>query len=290
MMQSSNRRLFIVFIFCLVIIHDTSAQLNKASTNFISTQLTDYKNWLTHTNLNTILTVDTAILLKEKYVLQMRIKDAYNWQRLVWLSDSAFQNSLSDVLLKRFAFQMDLKQTNCEITIDAVDAGIGISWEKGKAVTKVWKKMGIISDGVALSLTRITNLNALGPLNTKRSIEDIKRRLQAGLKQYLKQYQAKIEKFRFEVIYQLDNSLILEISNIVDAVLDEGYFEHIRLDFSFQQENNNVKLVYDIKGKYGAGLIWAPQSSRYRDMIPKYDAAVQRFSLKMSNKIGELLK
>jgi hypothetical protein len=228
-------------------------------------------------------------MVKGKWRLRLKTKDLLNWERLSKYVDTSFKNSLSELLFWKFLFQMDLNALQGEVDVDAIDATIVISWKDNKVISEVWKKMGDVSDQKELPLDDVT-LAMTDPIFSKRGVEDIKKRLQDGFADYFKKYKAKMERLKVETIYQLDNSLIIEVSNIVDAVLDEGYFEHLQLNFDFIPEGQGVKIKYVIQGKYGAGLFWAPHNSRYHDMLPEYEKEMSRFLLIMKNKMGELLK
>ena len=290
MLLHKARQSWILFLFVVAGSGVLRAQQSSRNNDFQSAQLDNYRSWLIYAKLDNILSAESIEKVNDVYVLNMNIRDTYNWDLLISHSDSAFKIYLPEILFDKFIFQMDLLPVNGKIRVEAKDAAIMIESKGAELSVEKWKKMGEPSGHDAIPFAGLIDIGNMKTATSKKPLDDVKNLIQSGLKNYLVKYKAKMEDFRFEVLYQLDNNLILEVSNIVNAVLDEGYFEHLRFLFNFKQEDGLIKVTYQVLGKYGAGIIWAPKDSRYHDMIPKYEQAFKRFSLVISNQIGQYIK
>jgi hypothetical protein len=285
-----NIRAFLILFISFLALASVQCQDITSKKEFFESRLVDYSTWLKNTHLATIISLDTLSVLPGKVILNLKIKDKHNWERLVSIGDSAYHQSVPGSLYNHFAFTMDLKDEHAEIDIDATDATIIIQRKDGNIKTELWKKMGEISSDVDLPIEGLIDISNINTFQSNKSIEALKAIIQKGLKNYFVKYKAKMEEYQCVPLYELDNSLIIGVNNIVDAVLKEGYFEHLQFNFNFSQQPGKVLVTYEMFGKYGAGMIWAPQNSRYHDMLPKYQEQFKLFNLIISNEIGKIVK
>lgn len=281
---------FSIVMVLLFVVPIAKAQTNEQDI-FIRTQLATYRDWLSYNQLSKLVRADTIRNDSEQYTLTMTIASKQDWEQLTKIFDTLYHQSIATLLLKRLKFQLDMPNDAVAINIDAPDATIIITQKDKKVSAETWKKMGMEATTTPLSVFyEITNIDLPTTLVSNRSTEDILQRIKSGLPVFFQKYKPRIEQSKFDVIYNNGNYLIIEVNNIVSAVLDEGYFEHLTLTFEFKFADQKTSVTQDIEGKYAAGIIWAPRSSRYKDMTPKYTKQLKRFSMILTTKIAELIK
>ncbi|MEO6733284.1 MAG: hypothetical protein ABIN01_18820 [Ferruginibacter sp.] len=288
-MRNEGIKQSVIFVFIFFNITTVYSQNLVNNEAFFKSKLSVYRQWLQNTNLNKIINADTVIVGPEKIFLKLSIQDRYNWERLVHITDSSYHLSIANTLFNQFVFEMDLKRSQGEINVEAVDVTIIIKNENGKTNIDFWNKMGTGSSNVDIPIDGLKDLNNINTFVSNKSVEVIKTNLQKELYTYFKKFKAKLENYHFELIYQLNNTLIFEVSNIVDAVLNEGYFEHLQFNFHFTKQKEKTEVKYEFFGKYGAGILWAPQDSRFSNMLPKYEDRYKLFNFKISNEIGRII-
>lgn len=281
-----NQILILIFLFWIIPINimaqdDDLKKYNK----FFFSQLDDYKKWLDYTNISEVINVDTIEIKQDKLFLKMKMPDKHSWNRLMEVS-----GDIPALIFNKFIFQMDIDRKQGEIEIDGKDAVVYISYYSNQIDIEMQEKMGIVSDNLNIKLKGIKLSNDTIAIEPDKAIEEIKKRLEKGFEEYFKKYKARFGKYGFNKILNFENELVFEISNIKDVVLQEGYFEYLQIRFILVEKEGNVKLFYSINGKYGAGIIWAPKDSRYRDMEPENAEKMRKFNLKVKSKINEILK
>ena len=288
------------FVFAAQLI---SAQNLTTHNNFFKSQIPDFKIWLAQfnvkntTNFNApVLSFDTISVYKEtQLLLKLKVLDKENWLELNKRTDSLLDKNLSEILIEKLAFQMDLKQEQCLIKIDGLDVKLSIKNKEGKLTTKLMKKMGEVSDGHIVPVGDINNLRVGDKLVIKETISTIEERLEKGLDNYFKKFETTFSKYNFKVLSNLNNKLIIEINNIHECVISENdYFEHIELNFTFsvlnENNNNSINIQYSINAKYAAGIIWSPHLSDYHDANSKYPDEMRKFNLRLKTQIDKIIK
>lgn len=260
-------------------------------TMFLKTQLKSYREWIIECKLSKILYVDTVILSKGKHKLEMSLTALSDWDNLDNLLDSNYGRTIDDLLMRQFTFRFDIYNDSVEIVIDAPDAKIFLTQNNYQVNKDIWKKMGETPNPISIEELNTIEIDELKTQrNTRLPINEAQERIKKGLLPFFKNYKPALEKISYKIIFQDENTLMFEVSNIVSAVLDEGYFEHLRVTYKFKLNENNTTIFQYIYGKYGPGILWAPSNSRYKNMSPTYDEELKRFQLLVSTKIGELLK
>lgn len=266
--------------------------------DFFIKKIPEYRSWLNQSNMGAILRVDTIEVSDEELLLKLQCFDTLRNS----LADKANLDSLdvnlrhinqtySEVLFDKLVFLMDLEKTEAKIKIDCNEALVYVKYSNGKILTKPMTKMGEVADGHKIKINSIKGINKKGSTSVNETIDIVKNKLITELEKEYEKYEPMFEDFDFEVVSRLGNELVIEINNVVELVIsDDSYFEHISVKFQFTEDEDELKVDYVIRAKYGSGIIWAPKSSDYYDMTPKYQSDLEKFSIKLKNQIDNILK
>lgn len=266
-----------------------SQSLNN-SNDFIKKQLPVLNEWIErHLENDSLVKIDSAEILQNTVKLKGRIKDKMNWEILNQKSDSIYNIKFGSILFEKVAFLCDLQFKDLEFELQGADTYVFLKFKEGKVEEAFMDKMGEIADNNTIPTGNLSDLAFSNKEISGKQVNTIKDLFIQKFKNYFIAYKAKFEKYRFQVVTKLDNRLIFDVDNVVNAILDEGYFEHIRLSFTFTQTPQFLNVSYTILGKYGAGIIWAPKRSDYSNMDPKYAEYLTDFSLKLQNLIHDML-
>jgi hypothetical protein len=277
----------------------TSAQDLTQYKDFFISKIPEYKEWLKQSNLGHVLSFDTIKVKTDKVHLRLKVHDKKqnkicdkaNYLALNDTIEKQYDKTVSYILFEKLIFLMDLNKEQIEINIDSKDAFIDIWNENSRLIVDIVSKMGEVADGYRIEIKEIKGLNKTSCTKTNGTINAIKNKLGKKLEKEYEQYEAFFEDYDFDIVSRLGNELIIEINNVVKLIIvDESYFEHIEIKFEFTEEDSVVKIDYLIRAKYGAGIIWAPKSSDYYDVSPKYQNELEKFSIKFKNKIDKILK
>lgn len=284
-------------LFTLVFNVCTTVQANdlREYQEFFDDQLQGYKAWLMETRLSPIITVDSLVVEAEKVFLLLQTPDKRNWARLDEHFTNNYDKSLGEVLFDKFLFQADLEENQLELEIEGADAFILVYPEMNKLKTEIRTKMGPVSDELEIPIGDL-KLSRSVHLQTSKMFPEVKQILIQELEQYFESYDAHLRftkllaKYKFKGYDIEDKKLSIVVSNVVDLILDEGYFEHIQIDFQFRQEQDILHIKYDIEGKYAAGIFRAPYESRYHDMQKKYAEQLDKFKkLEFKSEVNKIL-
>lgn len=226
---------------------------------------------------------------EDKVLLKMKVKDIINWNNLSEKSLAETGERFSESLFHKSSFLVDIMPSQLIVEIEGTDCFIFLSYAKGIIEEDKQIKMGDISDGHKIPIGNLNKLISAEHIETGEDLDLVKDLLQSGLKVEFKKYKTKFEKYSFQVLSSLDNHLIITVSNVTDLILEEGYFEFIRLHFDFETKTNFLLVDYRIQAKYGAGIIWAPKSTDYDDMESEFPNQLSEFNLKLKNLINQLL-
>lgn len=290
-----------ITIMCIIILISNlflkSQDLSQYNNFFIS-KLPEFKEWLSQSNIGTILVFDTLEVNKEDLLLKLKcfnkarqtLADKSNLDTLNSQVVKQFNKNFGEILFEKIQFLMELQNNELKIKIDCRDAFVFVKYAKDKILIKSMTKMSDFPDGYRIEVKAIKGINNSNTLNSTETIDVIKNKLIKGLKQHFKYAETLFEKYEFNVMNQLDNELSVEINNVTKLIIDESYFEHINIKFKFTSIDSDIKIDYTIRAKYGSGIIWAPKSSDYYDMSPKYQEEIETFSIKLKNQIDNILK
>lgn len=95
----------------------------------------------------------------------------------------------------------------------------------------------------------------------------------------------------FDIIRNYEQELVVIITDLRGEILrqEKHYFEYIKILVKAQNNGDNVLITYDLQGKYGSGIFFAPRSSDYKNMEEQYAEALDNYREKMKTKILKIL-
>lgn len=231
-----------------------------------------YNNWLINTNLHSVIGLDTTSQTLQIFEGRLKLNlttpnlESYLLSRN-WL-DSIAGISLPEVLLSKMSFVMNAERPQISISIKAIDGLIILSYDDGRVVEDVFENLGEAEDTITVKLQEVRGLVFDGA-TTKKRLSKVKRRLTSEIESYFKQFESRswFSKYDFDDGgSKHDHELILEIKNVVNIITSEDFYEFIRIEFKFEEINEELKITYRIHCQYAAGLLWSPDVSRYRDV------------------------
>lgn len=277
----------LLLLSCLLIVTGSLYAQNLPD-SFLTGQANQYRSWLQSKNLHRYLKVDTLEQNEEGITLHLKADGLKNWQNLAHYLDSACSLSLSEILFNRLLFQLDYAP--CRIITDTRDANVRIVQVNNRVNTDIRKTLGPTDPLSDYAFHDLINLFEVKPIESSKDIGVIKKLILVNLEKDFDKKSARFVKCKFSNLTQDDSTLILEISNVVNVVINKGYlFEHLRLFFTFRKAAKGSTIKYEMDGKYAGGIIWSPQDSRYYPMLPKYQQQVDHFNMEMRSRIYQLV-
>ncbi|MCI5178471.1 MAG: hypothetical protein D3911_03950 [Candidatus Electrothrix sp. AW3_4] len=292
-MQRKKAYSFILSILMLnlfVTFYAAQAENLKSYKIFFDEKLEDYKKWLEHANLSNIISIDSLEIEPDKVFLRLKMPDKHNWIRLNEYTKKTYQKELADILFNQFAFQADLKNEQLDIKVDGTDAVVLIFYENNNIVTRMPKKMGPVSSNLDIPINELKISSDSISLKEKKIISDVKNTIKNELRKYAEPYKARSSAYKFEIVSDIKDQLVIEINNIKKFIIGEDdYFERIKITSHIWQDNDSLRITFTLYGKYAAGIIWAPRESRYKDMEPNYSGKLKKFISKFETIIYSTL-
>lgn len=270
-----------------------SAQDLQQHTSFFEKQLVALNEWLRHSGIPPSALEARKIKVEEELVsLFLTTANLASWKELNAQSLADSSRPFYMQLFEKFRFLADLRGEELSIEIEAKDGFIFIDFQMGDILVSSMEKMAVIEDEHAIPLNELALVDYGESVNADNTfpLQALKTRIERALRKYFQRYEAWFEDYEFTVVSTLGDDLVLEVNNVIDVILDEGYFEHIRIAIEFNEQEADLNLKFTIAGKYGAGIIWAPKNSDYYDMDPKYGAQLREFSLLLKNQLNNILR
>lgn len=253
--------------------------------DFFEDKESEFKAWLKTSRLAAAVIL-TGVDVNEE-VVKVGLK-AHAWDALETKVRAEQNQDLTELLFSRVLFTFDLRPHQASMTIDIGGTSILADHEGESLTIKREKNQGSMPGSVVVDISELSFYNASAH-NAKGSTAEVRSKLTAALKTYFSQYEAKFENYGFDSYRVGTNGFAIEVKNVRNVVLDKDYFEFLLLQFSFSEANGELQVTYNLDCKYGSGIIWAPRSSGYYDMFSKYRDQMERFNIKLSGKISDIL-
>jgi hypothetical protein len=274
------------FIFLFYPIAQLRAQLNSDIEDyrpFFSSIPEQYREWLGARGLAKVLDIDTVEILDNKLICRLSIPSKSNWFHLDSIVRSDGGRELESEIFDYVLLLSDLPANQIRLIVDASDAVLFVEIGETDSMLSIIiiDKMGIISDQVLVAdadFSQIGRDSAQG--GAELTLQEVKIRIIDTLSKFFNRRNRSwfLESQVESIASYRHNEFILRVSNIKSIVLDQNYFEYLRITFHFAQENEQIKVTYLIDGKYGPGILWTPFETDYRPMSPRYDDALTRFA------------
>jgi hypothetical protein len=241
-------------------------------TTYFNKQIGFFNEWLVKEGIDNIIQIDSSKVISVKQdslTLYLKTPDHNNWKRLDSVVKTELNIHLKQLLFDKFLFLFEVPGENGHLTIDAMDVVILVDEADNMVNTRVFKKMGDISERINIPLN---GMNASGKfIFTKgESVAQAKSKIKEVLIGYFKQNEVDswFEKYAIDVNRaRNDNELNVQIQNVKNVVIkSKKYWEMIAIHFYLSEKNNNLAINYTINAKYAAGFesLWAPHDARYQ--------------------------
>ncbi|MBP2833816.1 hypothetical protein J8281_16595 [Aquimarina sp. U1-2] len=279
----------LLLLFSSIILRSQDEALAKHA-SFFDSRIPELNDWLSSNNIPDSLLQAKGIVVDDNELrVLMEVKDKSNWASLNEKTKTINGKKFNKELFEKITFLMEVEKTQLNLEIEGIDTFITLKSNDSSVEEDYMDKMGEISDNHKIPIGDLSNINLSDNTTSKIPIDELKERLEKHLKKHFEKYKAKFEDYQFKTISKLNNELIINISNVVDVILEEGYFEYIRIYFEFEELEKDINVSYRIGAKYGSGIIWSPKNSDYKDMDPKYIENLKDFNLKIKNLINDIL-
>ncbi len=263
------------------------AQETGVGNNFYSDKTAEYRHWLSSSNLSRYISCDTIMLDGKDLTLNLK---SSVWDSLESAFNKKFSTSLINYLFDKAVFIFDSTPEETHLEIDAGKNSIFIDSEESELKIEKLKKQGVVVGNVKVNIADL-KISNMGSAYTQESLDKVIAKLKKGLDNHYKDHAPKlVEKYVFESYNTEDGNLYVEARNIVDEVLNKGYFEKIVINFTFTEKGKQLAVDYTIDCKYASGILWAPKSSGWKDIGSDYKAEMDKYTLKMKAVINEILK
>lgn len=274
------------FVFLFNPIEKLGAQVNsdiEDYQHFFSSIPEQYREWLVARGIANVLDMDTVEIRDNKLTFRLSIHGKNNWFHLDSIVRADGGRELESELFDFALLLSDLPANQVRLLVDAVDAVLFIETSETDSMLSIFiaDKMGVISDQVLVPTTYVS-LGGKGSAQgvADLTLQEVKNRLVDTLSKFFnRRNRSWFLESQLEIITSYrPNEFILRVSNIKSVVLDQNYFEYLRITFRFSQEEEQIKVTYFIDGKYGPGILWTPFETDYQPMSPRYDDALTRFA------------
>ena len=288
-----------LFIFLFSSISYTQEGLRKDQ-KFFESKIPEFENWLKVTQLNKHLKVGDLYVGQDTLIVTLESNYDCNKTTFLWkeirkkyyvVHQRRFEQKLMDVL----SFQMEVNPEEIRIKIICKDEEkfkVQIHYENNRLKVEEFILESMGNGTIKIPVDEVKNIYHV-PKDTLAniSIEKVRKGLSKFLLSY---YESKGTAFLYKA--QVDtsrtyyNELVYEISHLNNEVLDEGFYELLRIGIRIAQDGKKVEIDYTFQGKYGSGVFFVPRRSDYKDMEVYYPLALFDYERMLVKKIEEHLR
>lgn len=217
------------------------------------------------------------------------------WGILQTKYDSIPEYRVAKSLFNTLAFEMEIGKDSLELNLgtNVKDFNVYIKYdplngvvikEGFKAPKRTFKTIVIKNEELSISK------KSSKVKNDELTIKEIRSVISNYLKTY---YQSKGTFFydsELDVLKDNSNELTFEVSKLSKEILrDRDYFEFIRIEVKIQKNDKDYEIKYQVQGKYGSGIGFAPRRSEYKNMEPEFTDYLSRYEEKLVQNINQLL-
>lgn len=298
--------LFLPFFFFLSL--SVKAQKNlKEDRIFFKQKTVEFNQWLINKKLHQLLRVDSfRIETNHLYLfLGSPYNDTYTNENPDSLSVA--WNSSKKVFKKRTNFSLSERLFNtwtfmCETGRDSVSIHIKgknsflFSVEIGSKKNQLYCKEKIAAPKREGSITinpleiKSFRTHTIDSLHCKQ-FEEVKNSIKECLHNYYQKRGTQILHSADVKIRSGEHELLFEITYVSNEILNDiGFFEYIWIAIKVEQnENKQIRIAYDLQGKYGPGIIFPPRKNNYKNMEKNYLIYLNDYELFLKDKIRNYL-
>jgi hypothetical protein len=251
----------------------------------------EYQGFLEHTELNTILRLDSVQTFSDIIILNLVMTNYSDWANLSRQYEKDFGVNVRQMLFNKAAFLFEIDEDSLGIRIwspdfTLVEVQLLYYDDKLSVIENVDKAVRL--DSLVLEKKRLPKI---AKQNTYKSIEICKDKIEKELK---KHYKKESEAVKIETNTARPNELKLKIWNIRGEILHDSwlfpYWEYITIKVTFKEQGGKFIVFYEVQAKYGSGIFRGPRLSDYTDMDSDYKSYVDDYMEKLSEIIYKAIK
>ncbi len=302
-MKIPINRLPALLIFSIIMIGNVAyaqSDLRNDSTFFLSKR-TEIENILESAGISQFYQLANIEVDRDKLIINFNSVQTtadsaiIAWRLLQTKYDSIPEYRVAKNLFKTLAFEMEVGKDSLELHlgVNVKDFKIDINYdlENGiiikegfKAPKRTFKSIIIKFDDLSIpKQTSKTNNDAL-------TIKEIRKLISDYLKNHFQTKGTFFYDSQMDILKENSSELTFEVSKLSKEIIsDRNYFEFIRIEIKIQKNEKDYEVKYQIQGKYGSGIGFAPRRSEYRNMEPEFSDYLNRYEETLAEQINELL-
>lgn len=307
MPQRRNTLIYFITLCTLLMCTSSFAQEGNGlikNSSFFVLQQKQYELWLERHNLNDYLEIRRLRVESDQLTLYIqkgsKLSDC-DALRDFWINYSTEHakqyprdQRFHAVLFNTWSFFVEVEPDSLQIVLEcpAGEELVRIYGESDRRIVveeSFDRKMGNGVMEIALS-----NLYA-GECLEAQSPDQNARFIRQKIGKYIEDwYKAKGTDFWFDARLRIDEDYFSEftyvITHLENEIIQEDYFEYHRINIKVVQMGDRINIIWDFRGKYGAGVFTTPRESEYKPIDNYYPGAVAEYEARLLKHIQDHLR
>jgi len=276
------------------------AQWSVEESDFFKHQINEVEEWLEAKGLEQYFLLEELVIDSNLLTLNLLIKydcqDAGGiWKGLKRSYLKGSNSSLEEKLFDTFIYIMEVKEKQGVINIyceDEEEVSILLSHDGKQLIVDEHIETILGYGGTEIPISEVKNIYHIKKDTlTNISVSKVRQDIGNFLYDY---YKTKGTKFlwsaKIDTSKTYKDELIYEVSKLSNEVIEDGFFEKLKLKFKIVQKATNVEVDFNIIGKYGSGVIFEPKREDYKLMETKYPEELQEYEEDIRKKIEEFIR
>lgn len=250
---------------------------------FFKKQKKEYVEWLNSTHISDIayskkIKVDkdkVTLYLNSSYATDDSLKVAWNSLEQKYVEQHNMR--VGHKMFSTFIFLFDLEPEQAEIIISGNQfSNSKIRIYQGKEDIKVDNDFPNIMTGgnfdIPLQNLTFIKTNNECDLENDKSIAEVRKRIGSFLQEYYadKDKETYFYQVRIDTTRSYLNKLVYHITCVKGEILDEGFFEYIKIEVKIFAPKDELNVSYDITGKYASGILCPGRGKKYYKSVETY--------------------
>jgi len=261
------------------------------SGSYFKLKLGEARNWVSNNEtLRALLAIDTLAVTRDSVILMIKGPDLLTQQSGELPEDSVKRLDVYRATFDRLLFINELLPDQLKVEAETPTKLMLFYMKDGVFLHSEMQKMAI--DSVAspsVPTASFTLPVENDKIRTSKTIQQVKRLLTGRLRDHFRQYKTNFQPFNFNIVYNVGNEMVIEVKNITNLILEQNYFEFLRLQFVLGQQASDVEVTFGINAKYASGIIWSPRSSEYKDISATAPEKMTDYYLQFKSLLNTIL-
>lgn len=302
-----NKLLLLMLLWSNAIYSPILAQVDNLLPHepFYQAQIPEFKAWLQTYHFDRLVQVEGIQVHSNQVILHLVSNFNANpfdslamaWDAMQFEYEQLYNEAMEKRLFEAFVFHNDLQPHQAKIHIRShhprlFDLTIWADhW--GDIHIEENARVSYLSSGIFNINQKELRQMSHGGRDTLgyQSVMSVRR----AISQYLFNYYSEkgtpvLYKAQIDTTRTYHNELTYKITNISHEVLDDGFFEYIRINIAVAQKGDLVEIKWNFQGKYGSGILFAPRESQYKNMEVRYANQLQSYEKDLIKQITHHLK